>query len=135
MKVRSANRSDKALIKSLYKQESKNVGSFNLFFSWDNFLLGKNSFFNVIPQVGFVRYSFLKRKKIWTLKEIAIKEEEKKKGYGLLLLNSVPKPFILKCNLENENANAFYEKNGLILIDKEKDKKGNFKNIWLRKAD
>lgn len=130
MEIRKALRADEPWIKEIYKQEKKRIGSFNLYKSWESYLLGKGSFL-VIAGIGFVRYTTTKREGMNTIQEIAISKEFKRRGYGRALLEAVPKPFKLKCDKENEEGNAFYLKMGLEKIGVTTTKNGKPQNIYL----
>lgn len=130
-KIVKASARHKDFIKEIYKQEKKHLGSFNLYQSWDKYLLGQSPYkFFVIEEVGFMRYGFSKKYKSYLLQEIGIKEEHKKKGYAKILLNAIPKPLMLKCNFDNDAGNFFYEKCGMTKVGKTQTKNGVKQNIW-----
>ena len=63
-KLRLAEKKDEQFIKRLHKENSKEIGSFNLFYIWDNYLKRKNKYiYHIIEDVGFVRHGYSKQKK------------------------------------------------------------------------
>ena len=90
-KIVKASAKHKDFIKEIYKQEKKHLGSFNLYQSWDKYLLGQSPYkFFVIEEVGFMRYGFSKKYKSYLLQEIGIKEVHKKKGLCKNLIKCIP---------------------------------------------
>jgi hypothetical protein len=129
MKVRLANIDDALFIKGFYKQHSKEIGDFNLFYVWDDYLTGKAKHkYVVIDDCGFMRYGYSKKYSAFVLYEIAV--EEKKKGVGRAFFEHLPKPLMLKCNQSNEVGNKFYEAMGMTKVGVDENKKGLKKNIW-----
>ena len=62
--IRLAEKKDEEFIRKLHKENSKHIGSFNLFYIWDNFLIKKNKYkYHIIENVGFVRHGYSKQKK------------------------------------------------------------------------
>lgn len=130
--TRAATSDDAKFIAQVYKHAKKELGSFNLYQCWDFYLSGKNNEkFIVIPEIGFVRWGYSVRNRVNVLKDIAIMPDQKGKGFGRILMNAVPKPFFLKCNLDNVDGNKFYIKNGLKLTGQSKTKKGVIQNVYL----
>jgi len=116
MKVRLAKKEDEQLIKSIHKEAKDEIGSFNLFQSWDNYLAKESPYlFYVIDEAAFMRYGFSKQKKCFTIKEIGVLSEHQGKGYAELLFNHCKRPLYLTCNVDNKKGNRFYEKMGMKL--------------------
>jgi ribosomal protein S18 acetylase RimI-like enzyme len=131
MNIRLAKSSDKDFIKKLYKQSSKEIGNFNLFWTWDKYLSGeaKHKFY-VIDDMGFMRIGYSKRYNSYVLYEIAVDAECKQKGVGKKLYEKIPKPLMLKCNKDNHIGNKFYKKMGMTKSGTTKTTKGIEQNIW-----
>jgi hypothetical protein len=131
MNIRLAESSDKDFIKKLYKQSSKEIGSFNLFWTWDKYLSGeaKHKFY-VIDNMGFMRIGYSKKYNCYVLYEIAVDVECKQKGVGRKLYDKIPKPLMLKCNKDNYIGNNFYKKMGMTNSGTTKTSKGIEQNIW-----
>ena len=133
-KLRLAEKKDEQFIKRLHKENSKEIGSFNLFYIWDNYLKRKNKYiYHIIEDVGFVRHGYSKQKKAYTIKEIAIDKNYRGKGYAEILFNQCKRPMFLTCNVDNESGNKFYEKMGMkkkkIVVSKNGLKK---MNLWVK---
>lgn len=122
---------DREWIEQIYKESKSELGSFNLFYSWDNFLEGKNNFkFHVIRPYAFVRWGWMPKYEANVIQEIGTLKEHRGKGYSAELLRFVPTPLLLKCNCDNEAGNAFYKKMGMELTGNTETKKGVKQNIW-----
>ena len=131
MKVRAATKDDEPLIKKLHKQAKKEIGNFNLFWVWDKYLDKTAKYkYVVIDETAFMRYGYSKKYKANVLYEIAVDSESKQQGAGRVLYNHLPKPLMLKCNLDNEIGNKFYLNMGMTLVGKTKTKQGVIQNIW-----
>lgn len=135
MKARDATQHDKEAIKALYKENSKNIGSFNLFWSWDKYIEGKAHHKFVVAEdgkeiLGFVRWGVSKREKCFVLHEIAVKKDIKQRGVGRLLFEQIPKPITLKCRCDNEPGNSFYKAMGMMISGRTKTKKGVEHYVW-----
>ena len=131
MEVRKAVHSDSEFIKKLHRQHSKHIGSFNLFWSWDKYLTGENkSTYLVVEGGGFVRFSWMKKYDAYVIHEIAVDEETTRRGVGRALFEATPRPLMLKCNMDNDTGNAFYEKMGMTKVGKAATKKGVPQNVW-----
>ena len=77
--------------------------------------------------VGFCHYHT--RKDGWTtVREIAVKDGQRRGGIGTELINAVPRPIRLKCAVDNP-ANEFYRSLGFVRISKEAGKKREL-NVW-----
>jgi ribosomal protein S18 acetylase RimI-like enzyme len=133
MKVRLATKDDECLIKKIHKESKKEIGGFNLFYSWDNFLKRKTKYlFFVIDGSAFMRYGYSKMLKCYTIKEIGVLNEKKGKGYAKILFSHCKRPLYLTCNTDNETGNKFYEKMGMKLKGQRytKNKKQKM-NVWV----
>lgn len=132
--IRLAEKKDEEFIRKLHKENSKHIGSFNLFYIWDNFLIKKNKYkYHIIENVGFVRHGYSKQKKAYTIKEIAVSKEFRGQGFSEILFNKCKKPMFLTCNLDNERGNKFYEKMGMKLKKVVTSKNGKNKmNLWVK---
>lgn len=129
--IEEALPTDKEWIEAIYKQNRSELGSFNLFYSWDNYVEGKGNFkFLVIRPFAFVRYGWMKKYDAYVIQEIGVGRSERGKGFGAQLLQAVPTPLLLKCNCDNEVGNAFYKKMGMTLSGNTETKKGVKQNIW-----
>lgn len=133
MKLRLATENDRDFIELIYKQNPKEIGSFNLFWSWDDYLAGKSPYkYYVLEDVGMMRFGYSKQLKCYTIKEIGILESEKGKGKAAMFFENIPKPLYLTCNENNIAANKFYKKVGMRFAGKKKTKnKGTIMNIWV----
>lgn len=131
MKVRKATEADRPFIEKLYRQHKQELGSFNLFWAWDDYLAGKRkSTFVLIEGEGFMRYGYSKRYTAYVLHEIGVDNDSQRKGVGKVLFDHLPRPLLLKCNCDNERGNAFYEKMGMTKVGLSKTKKGVEQNLW-----
>lgn len=130
--IEKALPSDKEWIEKIYKQSRSELGSFNLFYSWDNYLEGKGNFeFLVIRPFAFVRWGWMNKYNANVIQEIGTLKEHRGKGYSAQLLKAVPTPLFLKCNCDNEAGNAFYSKMGMEKLPGfTSTKKGVQQNIW-----
>lgn len=131
MQIRKAIATDADFIKKIHKQHKAHIGSFNLFWSWDHYLDGTNkSKFFVIDGGGFMRYSYSKMYTAYILHEIGVDNETTRKGVGRTLFEALPRPLMLKCNVDNDRGNAFYEAMGMTKMGKTATKKGVEQNVW-----
>jgi len=130
MKVRAAVKQDEDFIKKLHKQHKKHIGGFNLFWIWDDYINKNKNKYVVIDKGGFMRYGFSKKYNAYVLYEIAVDDDSKQKGVGRKLFEYLPKPLMLKCNLDNEVGNKFYEAMGMTLAGKTQTRSGVKQNIW-----
>jgi GNAT superfamily N-acetyltransferase len=129
--IEPATIEDKDWIEKIYKQNRKELGSFNLFYSWDNYIDGKGNFkFLVIRPYAFVRYGWMNKYDAYVIQEIGVDVTARGQGHGGMLLRSVPTPLLLKCNCDNETGNKFYERMGMKLSGSTETKKGIKQNIW-----
>src|SRR5689334_4975405 len=109
LKLRPALPSDEDWIKKIYAKNKINLGSFDLWSSWKDYIEKRKGQFTVINEIGFIRYAYMKKYFAYVVHEIGVTEECLGHGYGKLLLQSVPVPILLKCNKDNERGNAFYK--------------------------
>lgn len=133
MKPRLATSKDEDLIRKIHKQNSKELGSFNLFYSWDKYLEGKSPYkFYVIEDKAFMRFGYSKQKKLYTIKEIGVLDEYKGQGLAKIFFFGIPKPLYLTCNTDNQTGNAFYKKMGMKLLKEIPTKNGErMMNVWI----
>jgi hypothetical protein len=131
--IRLATEKDEGLIRKIHKESSKQIGSFNLFYIWDNYISRKNKYkYYVIDGVGFVRHGYSKKLKCYTVKEFGVLNEYKGKGYAEKLFNHCKRPIYLTCNIDNDRGNAFYKKIGMKLKGVKTSKNGKTKmNAWV----
>jgi GNAT superfamily N-acetyltransferase len=131
---------DAEWIKKLYAKNKKHLGSFDLFMSWQKYIKERKGFFKTISlvvgkkstDVGFIRYSYMKKYMSYVVHEIAVDEKFLGQGFGTLLLKHVHIPVLLKCNKDNEVGNAFYKKIGMDCAGLTHTKKGVEQIIWTR---
>lgn len=130
--IRVANKHDAQLIKEIHRQNQKELGSFNLFYVWDKYCQRKANYkYLICDDCCFVRYGFSKAYNCNVVYEIGILKEAKGMGYGLKLMNAVQRPIILKCNIDNDTGNKFYEKIGMKKLGVVKSKNGKrLMNVW-----
>lgn len=129
--IRPAKAEDADFIAAVYKEHKRNLGSFNLYQCWYAYLNSGKGKYDVYPGVGFVRYAWSPRKSIWVLHDIGVVHSAQGNGYGRALMARVPRPFMLKCNQSNVNANDFYVKQGLKLTGLAYTLKGVIQNVYL----
>jgi GNAT superfamily N-acetyltransferase len=143
-KIRGARPGDKEVVKAIYKQEQEHIGSFNLYQVWDNFIArkGSNRFIVVEGAGGVVamcNYSYSNRKDCYVINDVCVLAEYKGNGIGRLILESIKNKahregvhLMLKCNCDNTQGNAFYEKCGMRLngINYTRSK-GVKQNVWI----
>jgi ribosomal protein S18 acetylase RimI-like enzyme len=132
--IRFANKNDEDLIKKIHKESGKHIGSFNLFYVWDNYLAQKNTYkYYVIENIGFIRCGYSKMKKCYTIKEIGVLNEFKGKGYAEALFNKCRTPMYLTCNVDNVMGNRFYDKMGMRKKSVILSKNGKHQmNLWVK---
>lgn len=133
MKIRVARKNDEELIRKIHIESNDELGDFNLFWIWDNFLERKNKYYYyVIDDAAFMRYGYSSQKKCYILKEIGVLKDKQGKGYAQALFNFCKRPLYLTCNLDNERGNKFYKKMGMKLKGVKTSKNGKFKmNEWV----
>lgn len=81
--------------------------------------------------VGFVNYRARTRKTDpgQTIYEIAVHRDFRGQKIGAGLLAAVPRPVRLKCTVDNQRGNEFYEASGLVLAGTESGRKRPL-NVW-----
>ena len=62
--------------------------------------------------------------------DIGIIAQQKRKGYGKIFLDKLPRPLILKCNADNDKGNAFYKNYGMNKMGNTQTKKGEPQIVW-----
>lgn len=129
MDVLMADMEDEFWIKKIYSQSKSELGSFNLFYSWENYLNGKGKFI-VIKGMAFVRYDWSKKYRANVVYEIGTMKEERGNGYGAYIIRFVPPPVLLKCNADNNSGNKFYLSIGMKLSGTTETKNGKPQNIY-----
>lgn len=134
--IRLAKLSDKEYIKLIHKESKKEIGGFNLFYSWDKYCSKESPYlFYVVEdngeKVGFMRFGFSKQLQYYVVKEIGIELKHRGKGYGQKFINKMPKPIYLTCNDDNLVGNQFYKSVGFTHAGKKKLKNGSISNVWI----
>ena len=130
-KIVPATKADEEVIKQIYKECKSELGSFNLYQCWEKYLAGKsNERFDVIRGIGFVRWNWSKKYGSYLLKDIGILRSFRGNKAGVALLKHVPTPVMLKCNVSNENGNAFYKSMKMVKAGTTTTKAGVPQNIW-----
>jgi hypothetical protein len=133
MKFRLANKGDEDFIKLIYKDCKKEIGSFNLYNCWYDYLKNKTPYkFYILEGIGMMRYGFSKKLNCYTIKEIGILKIHQGKGYGNIFFKYISNPLYVTCNFDNINGNKFYEKIGMKKIGQKPSKnKKQILNIWI----
>lgn len=133
MNIRKATKDDESFIKQIYKESKNEIGSFNLFKSWDNYLNRETTYnFYILEGKGFLRYGYSPRKKCYVIKEIGILKEFQGKGIGKILFDFCKRPLYLTCNIDNLIGNKFYKKMGMKFKGVIPTKNGKNKmNVWV----
>jgi hypothetical protein len=132
MELRTATIEDQPLIKEIHKNEKEHLGSFNLYQVWDKFIRGERIPYTyvVVEGKGFCRYGFSKKYNHYVIHEVGVLPEYKRQGISRFILENVPRPLMLKCNVDNKIGNEFYKKVGMVLSGKTQTKNGVKQNIW-----
>jgi len=130
--LRLAKKTDQELVKKIHKECKDEIGSFNLYQIWDNYLAGKANFKYLIwDDVAFVRFGKSRKYKMNTIYDIGVLQSQRGKGIGKKIIMALPKPIILKCNCDNDGGNAFYKKIGMRQVGKVQSKnKKHWMNLW-----
>lgn len=133
MIIRKAIKSDEELIKLIHKEAKKELGSHNLFQSWDRYLSRESPYsYYVIEGKAFMRYGYSSRLKCYTIKEIGVLNQFKGLGLAQKLMNFAKRPLYLTCNTDNLAGNNFYQKIGMKNKGLKNSKNGLFQmNIWV----
>lgn len=121
---------DKDWIKQIYKESAKELGSFNLFYSWDDFVGGKRGKFIVVRPKAFIRYDWSTKYNSWLIHDVGTLKEFRGQGICRYLIKFVPAPVMLKCNQDNQGGNKFYENIGMKLTGTTETKNGVPQNVW-----
>lgn len=134
--IRLASKIDADFIKEIHKEAKSEIGSFNLFYSWDNYLQNKTPykfyiFSDAGVDVGFMRFGFSEKIGFNIVKEVGILKKFRGRGYGKKMLNRMPRPIYLTCNDDNEVGNHFYKSCGMRNIGKKKTKTGKWTLVWV----
>lgn len=132
MKFRPAIASDELFIKQIYRECKNEIGSFNLYNCWQDYLLKKSTYkYYIVEDIGMIRFGFSSRLNSYVVKDFGIIISMQRRGYGEMFFNNLPKPIYLTCNCDNEKGNSFYKKIGMRLIGSKlsKNKKKRM-NIW-----
>jgi len=132
-KLRQATIDDVPLIKLIHKNESKHLGSINLYQVWDKYINGDKVpyTFVVLEGKGFCRYGYSKKYNHFIVHEIGVLPEYKRQGIARYILSQIPRPLMLKCNVDNEAGNIFYKSCGMRLSGITETKNGVKQNIWV----
>ena len=130
--LRLATKEDEPLIKQIHKECKDEIGSFNLYQIWDNYLSRKAKYkYLVYDDCAFVRFGKSRKYKMHTIYDIGVLKSHRGQGIGKKIIDKLPRPLILKCNCDNDAGNAFYKKIGMRLLGKVKSKNGKkFMNLW-----
>jgi hypothetical protein len=133
MKVRVATAKDEPLIKQIHSDCKNEIGNFNTYFIWTNYLTGKATYtYYIFDDVGFIRFGYSKKNKINVAYDLGVLAEHRNKGYGKKIFSILPKPLMLKCNTDNVKANNLYKTIGMKHhgVVKTKNKQKTM-NVWL----
>jgi hypothetical protein len=133
MKFRPALKTDELFIRQVYKDCKNEIGSFNLYNCWDDYLIQKTPYkFYVLENIGMIRFGFSKKINAFVVKDFGIVSEKQRCGYGQLFFQNLPRPVYLTCNTDNEKGNSFYKKMGMKFIGTKLSKNKKKKmNIWV----
>lgn len=130
-KLRRAMRKDADLIKEIHRQCEKHIGVFDLFKVWQRYLTENTKWKYVIcDNKGFARYAWSKKFQSWTIYEIAVLEEFKNQGVAKFIIENLPKPMTLKCNVDNDTGNVFYKKIGMTKLGTTYTRWGKEEYVW-----
>lgn len=134
-RIRAATSKDGEAIKAIYKECRAELGSFNLWNCWDNYLAGAHTEAFVVFEdkgtvVSFIRWSWQNKWKCNVLKDFGTRANSRGKGYGKLLIQTIPPTVLLKCNADNKLGNAFYKGLGMSFSGTTRTMKGVKQNIW-----
>lgn len=131
-KMRKLKWSDAPWVKEIYKECKKELGSFNLYQCWDNYVAGEsNEVFLGVPNVAFIRWKPSKKYASNMVMDIGVLKEFRRCEFGLQLIYAVPLPITLKCNEDNEAGNKFYKSIGFTKAGVTHTRKGVKQNIWV----
>lgn len=85
----------------------------------------------VIDQAAFIHFRQT-RKGSTTLYNIAVSQDQKRKGYGKLLISYLKTPIELKTDEANQESNEFYKRLGFICIGSKLTKSGKSVNLYTK---
>jgi hypothetical protein len=133
--IRTAVAEDKVALKQIYKDCRDELGSFDLYMCWQKFLKGesKEKFLVAYEKgevLGMIRFGPSRKYQVVVVQDIGVLLKARGKKIGQLLLDCVPKPYLLKCNEDNEGGNNFYKMMKLRCAGKTFTKKGRPQIIW-----
>jgi ribosomal protein S18 acetylase RimI-like enzyme len=129
--IAKAGKGQEHLIKLIYKESRKELGSFNLYQCWEKYLSGQSrEHFWVYKNCGFVRWVESKKYGGNYIHDIGILKEHRGKSIGKKLLQSIPLPIVLKCNEDNVSGNNFYKAIGMYQSGIAFTRKGVKQIIW-----
>lgn len=138
--LRFATLADKGWIYQLYSKNKGEIGAFNAFFAWTNYVAGKRleySKFLCYEQKGFVRYGYSKAIDSFIIHEIVVNSEFRREGIAAILFNQVKqtaaaegKKLTLKCHITNTGANNFYNRMGMKVCGESATGKGVKQFVW-----
>jgi hypothetical protein len=133
MKFRPAIKTDELFVKQVYKECKNEIGSFNLYNCWDDYLMQKTPYkFYISEEIGMIRFGFSKKINAFVVKDFGILNSKQRMGYGEMFFKNLPKPIYLTCNTDNEKGNSFYKKVGMKCIGTKLSKNKKKKmNIWV----
>lgn len=90
----------------------------------------QGEFWIVREKTAFTHFK-VKKDNSRTIYEIAVSDEYRRSGVASELVKIVGRPVTAKTDIDNVAANAFYTKNGFILMAKTKNKNNSqHSNIW-----
>lgn len=133
--IRTAVASDKEALKQIYKECRSELGSFDLYMCWQKFLKQESKERYLVAYdkqgiLGVIRFGPSRKYQSTIVQDIAVLKKARGKKIGQLLLNTVPKPYLLKCNEDNKGGNNFYKMVGLQRAGKTFTKSGRPQIIW-----
>jgi ribosomal protein S18 acetylase RimI-like enzyme len=125
--IRNYRATDLDWVEEIFKQNAKLLGNF----FWMKQGLERGHKMIVIPKKAFCRFRFDKKKAAYVIDEIAVHKDHQRLGFAHDLISKVPKPIFLKTDTDNEKSNAFYKKEGFLLMSTVAGTKKTF-NIWMK---
>jgi GNAT superfamily N-acetyltransferase len=138
--LKLATISDRGWIYQLYSKNKGEIGAFNAFFAWSNYIKGERleySKFICYEQKGFVRCGYSKTLGAFLIHEIVVGEEFRREGIAAVLFTFVKqtaeaqgKKLTLKCHMTNAGANKFYSRMGMKISGESATGKGVKQFVW-----